>query len=283
MPVGYGNYQYEYVPGWGKGPKGRKLGVVSGQAADSQDRLYVVDREPNPAIVVFDSDGQVLSSWGEDVFTQPHGIWITPDDRVFVADCGDHTVRICTTEGEVLKTLGTPGTPGEPGAPFNRPTRAALSPSGEIFVSDGYGQHRVHRLSAEGELIASWGELGSEPGHFTLPHNVFVDRNERIFICDREPNHRIQIFDVDGNVLDLWKGRSAPCGIFIDGDGTVFLAEGWAVNILTSDGTFLSNIPLPNGPEDEGHGSHSVWVDSRGDVYVGEVGVEDLLHKFKRL
>ncbi len=282
-PLGNGDYQYEHVSGWGKGPEGRKLGVVSGQAADSRNRLFVVDREPDPAIVVFDREGRFLSAWGEDVFTQPHDIWISPDDKVYISDCGDHTIRICTTEGEVLQTLGTPGTPGEPGTPFNRPTRAVGSPSGEIFVSDGYGQHRVHRFSAEGELIASWGERGPEPGKFGLVHSVFVDQQGRVLIADREPNHCIQVFDVDGNLLDRWKGRTAPCGLFVDNDGTVFVAEGHSINLFTSSGEFLSHVPLEISPDSAGHGSHSVCVDSHGDLYAGEVGAENLIHKFKRI
>ena len=104
-----------------------------------------------------------------------------------------------------------------------------------------------------------------------------------MFIADREPNHCIQVFDVGGNLLDRWKGRTAPCGIFVDNDGTVFVAEGWSVTILSSDGEFLSSVPLKISADDAGHGSHSVWVDSRGDLYAGEVGRENLIHKFKRV
>ena len=86
-----------------------------------------------------------------------------------------------------------------------------------------------------------------------------------------------------GNLLDRWKGRTAPCGIFVDNDGTVFVAEGWSVTILSSDGEFLSSVPLRISADDAGHGSHSVWVDSRGDLYAGEVGRENLIHKFKRV
>ena len=283
MSVGNGDFQYEYVPGWGKGDDGFKLGVVSGHAADSQDRIYVVDRQPKPQIVVFDRDGRFLNSWGNDLFPLPHDIWIDSDDKVYVSDCGDHTIRVCTTDGEVLLTLGSPGQAGDPGMPFNQPTRAVTSPSGDIWVSDGYGQHRVHRFDADGTHLSSWGEKGSEPEQFTLVHSIFIDQQERVWIADREPNNCIKVFDMAGNLLDNWKGRIFPCGLFIDGDGTVYVAEGHGVDIFTSDGRLLTNIPLPVDPREAGHGSHSVWVDSHRDMYVGEVGAEDYFHKFARI
>ena len=106
-----------------------------------------------------------MQSWGEDLFPIPHGIWISPDDRLYIADCGDHTVHICSTDGEALQTLGTPGQPGAYGQPFNQPTRAACLPSGEIYISDGYGQYHVHRLAADGTHLQSWGGSGAEPGY----------------------------------------------------------------------------------------------------------------------
>ena len=101
MIAGSSPYQYERVEGWGRGATGRAMGVNSGIAVDSVDRVYVVDREPEPAIAVFDRNGRFLTSWGENIFTLPHEIWISPDDRLFIPDCRDHSVRICTTEGEV--------------------------------------------------------------------------------------------------------------------------------------------------------------------------------------
>ena len=161
MILGSGEYCYQVVKGWGQGADGRTLGIASGVAVDSQDKVYVVDREPNPAIVVYDRDGRFLSSWGEDLLSLPHDIFIDSADRLYIADCGDHTVRICTTEGQVLKTLGTPGKAGAPGEPFNMPTRAVLSPSGDIYVSDGYGQHQIHRFSPDGDTAKHLGQRGS--------------------------------------------------------------------------------------------------------------------------
>ena len=283
MIFGTAPYTYQVVEGWGREPAGRKLGIASGVAVDSQDRVYVVDREPVAAIVVFDRDGYCLTSWGEDIFSLPHDIFIDADDRLYIADCGDHTVRICTTEGEVLQTLGTPGAVGTPGKPFNMPTRAAVAPSGDIYVSDGYGQHRVHRFSPDGALVQSWGTVGTAPEQFTLPHNVFIDREGRVLVADREPNNRIQIFDAEGNFLSEWPGRLFPCGLYIDADDTIYIAEGGGVSIFNRDGKLLSCWKVLGGPDNALHGAHGIWVDRHGDIYVGEVGVENLLHKFARV
>jgi len=109
--------------------------VYSGVACDSQDRVYVVRRTHLPAILVFDSEGKFIRSFGEDLFEVPHGIWMSPDDILYCTDIGNHTVTKLSLEGEVLMTLGTKGKPGKPGDPFNRPTRAVESPSGVSMSS----------------------------------------------------------------------------------------------------------------------------------------------------
>ena len=283
MILGTQPYSYQAVDGWGQGPNGHKLGVASGVAVDSQDRVYVVDREPNPAIVVFDRDGHFLSSWGQEIFSLPHDIFIDAENRIYIADCGDHTVRICTTAGRLLQTLGTPDQPGAAGEPFNAPTRAAVSPSGDIYVSDGYGQHRLHQFSPDGTRVRSWGEPGKTAGQFTLPHNVFIDTAGRVLVADREPNNRIQIFNAIGDFLSEWPGRLFPCGLYIDADDTVYIAEGGGISIFNRDGKLLSCWNVLGGPADVAHGAHGIWVDQHGDIYVGEVGVENLLYKFVRV
>lgn len=115
--VGFGDYQYELVEGW---PKLPRKGVASDVAVDSKGRAYVALREwPHPettggAILVFDKNGNHIESWGEDLYTTPHGIWISPDDEIFVADSTDHTVRKYATSGEILMTIGVKDRPGEP-------------------------------------------------------------------------------------------------------------------------------------------------------------------------
>jgi len=283
MISGYGDYRYELVEGWGKGPKNYTLGYASGVATDSRDRVYVVDREPKPAVAVFDREGNFLHAWGQGVFKIPHEIWIGPDDRVYITDAGDHTVRIFTTEGKILQVLGTVGQTAPLGQPFCWPTRAVLSPKGEIYVSDGYKQNYVHRFSGEGKLLQTWGGKGSEPGQFTLPHGICVAPDGRVLVADREPNNRIQVFDPDGRFLAQWPGRLIPMALHIDAQGIVYLAEGAGVSIFNMDGHLLSAFRVSGRPYDQHHGVHGLWVDRHGDIYVGEVMTADLLWKFARL
>ena len=273
--------KYQFIEGWGSGRYGRELGIASGVAVDRRDRVYVVDREPDPAIVVFDRDGELITTWGEDVFKLPHDLWIDEHDRVLVADCGDHTVRICTVDGQVVKTIGTPGVPGATGMPFNRPTRAVVAPNSEIWVTDGYGQECLHRFSPAGELLSTFGGRGSGPGRFTLPHSVVCTKDGRILVADREPNNRICIFNRSGLQITEWGDKRSPCGLFVGDDGTIYLADG-SLFILDADGNELTNIPMPEQPTDRAHGAHSVWVDRHGDIYVAEVGIENLVHKITR-
>ncbi len=161
------------------------------------------------------ADGTWLGDW-EFPVPAPHGLWISPDDRVFITDTDEHVVRIFDRDGNVLQTIGTPGQKGAPGEPFNLPTRAVEGPSGDIYVSDGYGQNWVHRFRADGELITSWGGDGTEPGRFQTPHGIWVDADERVYVVDRA-NARVQVFDNTGTVLAIWEGFCFPHDIYPDG------------------------------------------------------------------
>lgn len=277
-------YSYRVVDGWGHGPECPELGLISAVGTDSQDRVYLFNRLPKPAVLVYDREGHFLRSWGEDLFTTPHGLWISPDDQVYLADSGDHTVRICTTDGQVQQTLGTTGQAGAPGMPFNQPTWAKRSPSGDTYVSDGYGQHRVHRFSADGRLLRSWGEKGVEPGQFALPHSLVVDRRGRVLVADRE-NHRVQIFDGDGAFVDQWTDLRQPMDLFIDAADAVHVAEAQQrVSVYSLDGDLLGRWgEKGTAPGQFSDSPHGICVDSRGDVYVGEVINQGRLQKFARV
>jgi len=215
--------KYELVPNWEQLPAGWSHGDVAGVACDSQDRVYVFNRSEHP-VLVYEPDGRFIRSWGEGLYTRPHGITIH-QDIVYCADDTDHTVRAHTLDGSLLWTLGTLNVPSDTGysaagranltsikrgaGPFNRPTRLAVAPDGSFYISDGYGNARIHHFSASRELIRSWGEPGTEPGEFNLPHSVWAHTDGRVFVCDRE-NDRIQIFSPDGEYLGMWTGLARP-------------------------------------------------------------------------
>ena len=163
--LGDGAYAYEVNQDWARMPDGWAFGDVAGVGVDSLDRVYVFNRGPHP-MMVFDRDGRLLTSWGEDVFPHPHAVHVTADDYLYLTDDGDHTVRKCTTDGEVLLELGSPGRPAPfmSGRPFHRCTHTALAPDGDIWVTDGYGNARLHRYSPSGELRWSFGQPGAAGG-----------------------------------------------------------------------------------------------------------------------
>ncbi|MDU6671319.1 MAG: peptidyl-alpha-hydroxyglycine alpha-amidating lyase family protein, partial [Bradyrhizobium sp.] len=271
---------------------GWALSDVASVAVDSKDRLYAFNRGAHP-MIVFDRDGNFLTSWGEGLFRRAHGLSIDADDNLYCTDDGDHTVRKCTPEGKVLLTIGLPERPAPfmRGEPFNRCTHTALSPSGEIYVSDGYGNARVHKYTPDGRLIRSWGEPGSDPGQFNIVHNIATDADGFVYVADRE-NHRIQVFDGNGRYETQWNNLDRPCALcacgfrrktFIIGE----LGPGMPVNlnvpnlgprltITDASGTRIARLGGEHGPGLETGrflAPHGLAIDSRGDIYVGEVGV----------
>jgi hypothetical protein len=315
MIVGDGTYRYEVVEGWEQLPAGWSHGDVAGVATDAQDNVYVFNRSEHP-VIIYDKTGKFLDTWGDlATYPRPHGISIY-GEHVFLVDATDQTVRKCTLGGKILLTLGTSGQVSDTGyqarapqnlttitraaGPFNVPTRAAVAPSGEIYVSDGYGNARVHRYSADGELLQSWGEPGEGPGQFNLVHSVWVHTDGRVFICDRE-NHRVQIFGPTGEHLTTWTNVTRPGDLFITADGTVYIGEmGWEkgtldmaahkldedrpskLSVRDIDGNVLSSWGGADPCAPEGFAApHGLWVDSRGDVYVGEVTKTALSGFFK--
>jgi hypothetical protein len=281
--VGSGAYTYEVDKHWGRGSDGLpEFGLVSGVAGDSYDRVYLFIRKPVAEILVLDPRGTLLSRWGGGEFVEPHMLFVSPSDEILATDISAHTVTRWTLCGRLLQTWGTPGTPGAPGLPFNSPTRAALAPDGEMYVSDGYGQFRVHRFGADGTLKHSWGEQGAGAGQFALPHDVWVDPRDRVLVCDRE-NARVELFDRAGVYLGEWPGLANPMQIFVR-DDILYLAESnQRVSIMTLDGEVLARWGSKgDAPDQFTNAPHSIWADSRGDIYVSEVVDPNKLQKYVR-
>ena len=300
--VGSGEFVYEPDDAWHRLPDGIALGEAVGVATDSQDRLYVFNRGGQQPVMVFDSDGDFLHSWGAGQFIRPHGIWIGPDDSVYLTDDQDHTVRKYNIDGDLLLTLGTSGRPSDSGVensdyrtikraalPFNLPTNLSLSPDGEMYVSDGYGNCCVHKYSPRGERLLSWGQPGDGPGEFQIPHGIAVDHSGRVVVADRE-NSRLQWFSPNGEFIEQWTDVARPCNVVLDENDNVFVAElGWhagtpdprpqetggRVSVFNRTGQLLSRWGGGNNPYSVGDfiAPHDIWLNSRGDVYVGEVTI----------
>lgn len=285
--LGQGAHRYEELPDWGRLPEGWSLREVPDVAVDGDDRVYVFSRGAHP-VLVFEADGTFVGSWGEGLFQRPHGLTFGPDGGLWCVDDGGHGVHKCTPEGRVLLSLETPGRSAPPGSgrPFNRPTKVAVHPrTGEVYVSDGYGNARVHKYSPEGQHLLSWGDYGVEPGQFNLPHSVAVDAAGRVLVADRE-SHRVQVFDEDGAFLTQWNNLHRPCGLHLAGD-RVYVGQllshlavnqdypnlGACVTVHDLDGVQLARLGDSRWGEGPGQFTtpHGIAVDSRGDLYVGEV------------
>lgn len=281
MTVGSGEFTYDFVEGWGQLPAGWVMSEVAAVAVDAADQVYVFNRGEHP-LVIFDRDGNFVASWGEGVLQDAHGLFIGPGDVIYIVDRSAHVAHKFTLDGEPLLTLGTGGRPGQDGAPFDRPTDVAVSATGDIYISDGYGNNRVHRWAANGTLIRSWGTAGTGPGEFDLPHSVWVD-DERVYVADRE-NHRIQLFSLDGDYLAEWTGFRQPTDLYVDGRGHMYISELQSrVSIVDLDGTLLARFGNEQSTEPGSfYAPHGICTDSRGDLYVAEVQQGARVQKFAR-
>ncbi len=283
---GKGDHRFAVVPRWGRGEGGmEQFGLVSMVACDQRDRVYVFQREPEAVMLVFAPDGTLVARWGEAYFKHPHGVWIGPDQTAYCTDRDRQTVSQWSLDGVLLRTWGMPDTPGAPGTPFNEPTRAIVAPTGDLYVSDGYGQHRVHRFAADGTLIRSWGEQGAGPGQFGWPvHSVAWHPSGRVLIVDRQ-NNRVQHFSPEGDYLDEWADFDVPQDLYIDPAGIIYITEGHPrVTLLTLDGAVVDRWGVRGTAPGQFRASpHSCWVDRQGSLYVGEVTTHDCFQKFVRV
>jgi NHL repeat len=169
--------KYKVVEGWEQLPKGFAHRDVAGVAVDQEDRVFLICRGENP-VIVYDRQGNFLRTWGKGDFSmRTHGIYVAPNGTIFATDDGNHTVRQFTPEGRLLMTMGTLNVPSDTGydgkttgsiklagPPFNRPTNVAIGPRGDIYISDGYGNARVHIFSPSGQLKRSWGTAPASSG-----------------------------------------------------------------------------------------------------------------------
>ena len=258
-------------------PEGWYFGRVSAVATDSNDDVYVFQRDDvADPIIVFDSEGNYLRSMGGDIdFVNEHGLRIDKYDNVWITDSRNHTVMKLSQEGELLMTLGIPGQAGTTDETFNRPADIAFGPNDELYVADGYGNSRVVKYDADGNFLSTWGTPGSAPGEFDLVHSIATDSVGNVYAADRE-NNRIQIFNSEGSLLRTWTHLGATQNIFITPSDEVWvMTHRDSVENITYDTLAgrIMRVDIETGEilgamESPGH-----WLDvtPAGDIYIGSL------------
>lgn len=270
-----------------------------------------VDCDSNPVDPVFKFDrntGEVLANFGAGLMVIPHGIHVDSTGNVWVTDftaneagTKGHQVFKFSPEGEVLLTLGTAGQAGTGPNQLNQPNDVITAPDGSIFVSDGHsGQNqtsnqdiqeareagltgRIIKFDAEGNRVTEWGQIGVRHGEFRTPHALEFDSQGRLWVADRG-NHRIEIFDQDGNYLESRYLYGRISGIFITDDDRVYAID--SESSPTNHPNWLNGVRIGDVDEDrilafippferenrvyQGTAGEGVAVDADGNVYAAE-------------
>jgi DNA-binding beta-propeller fold protein YncE len=296
---------YVVDPAWPKKPADVAWGDMPGVAVDPQDRVYIFTRA-NPPVQVYDADGNYLCGWGQELFKSKsaHHIKIDPKGNLWLADVEQHVVRKCSPEGKVLLTLGTEGIPGRDRAHFDKPTDMAITPAGDVFVADGYGNARVVHFDKSGQYVKEWGDLGSKPGQFSTVHAIAVDSKGRLYVADRN-NVRIQVFDQTGKLLDVWDNLITPWGLWVTKKDEIWVcgsspmqwrSEDQALGVPPKDQLFMKFTPegkllqlwsVPKGADGfekpgELNWVHCLALDSKGNIYAGDIKGKRV-QKFRRV
>ena len=299
---------YELVREWLQLPKGYIMGNPTGISMDNYQNIVVFRRAGRPwmdpmpdtciaekTILILDRySGKIINSWGDQLFILPHGLTIDAHDNIWVTDVGQHQIFKFSYTGELLLKLGEANVPGNDRNHFNLPTDIAVAADGSFYVSDGYGNSRVVKFSADGNYLFEWGEKGSQPGQFNLPHGIELDTEGNVFVADRE-NNRIQVFTGKGKFLEERSSKSfgkiyslafdKSNGQLIAVDHTLDDKGGpLGSDIIVFDTVnrqftqFGRSSSFYNGPVCEYHG---VVIDDEGSIYVGDI-IGNTIHKFRK-
>ncbi len=270
-----------------------------------------VNCDTNPVDPIFKFDrntGAVLANFGGGIFQTPHGIHVDSDGNVWVTDFAGnragtkgHQVHKFSPTGELLMSLGTAGQAGSGPGQLNQPNDVITAPDGSIFVADGHGGQgmttaqamaagresgatgRILKFTADGTFITEWGQIGTLHGEFRTPHALAFDSQGRLFVADRG-NHRIEIFDQDGNYLDSFYSFGRISGLFITADDMLYAID--SESSMTSHPNWMNGVRIGTTSEDrvnafippfdadsrpyQGAAGEGVAVDADGNVYAAE-------------
>jgi sugar lactone lactonase YvrE len=265
-------------------------------------------------VLKFDGSGKLVAHFGAGLMVAPHGIFVDRDGNVWVTDCActggrgrgapaaaesgtgaprGHQVFEFSPDGKLLRTLGVAGGAREPGY-FFQPNDVLVAPDGDIFVAEGHSSQpgstaRVLKFSKDGQLVASWGKLGTGADDFDQPHALAMDSQGRLFVGDRG-NNRIKILDQNGKLLAMWYQFSRPSGIYIDKNDSIYVADSesgsvartrtdWKRGIRIGSartGQVVAFIPDPDPNPPSTSAAEGVAVDAHGVIYGAEVGPKAL-------
>jgi sugar lactone lactonase YvrE len=281
---------YRTLRNWAELPQGMTWPAITGVLEGPDGNLYVLGRcnenscagRKEPAVIVYNSAGKIVNTWGSGLFNFPHGFAFDRDGNLWISDAqagggkGNQVFKF-TRDGKLLMTLGEP---------FDQPTSIAVAANGDIFVSEGhspnYGNSRIMKFSQDGKLLKIIGKKGRNPGEFWGPHGLAFDSRGRLFVADRG-NNRIQILDLEGRFLAEWRQFGRPSGLFITKDDTLYVADseswgpdepGWKIGIRIGSaktGKVTAFIEDLESMTEDHSGAEAVGVDSQGNVYGGVV------------
>lgn len=278
-------------PAWPSRPADLQWGAVPGITVDKNDHVYVFTRS-DPPVQVFDTQGKLLRTWGKGI-DKSHHIRVDSEGNIWTTDIGNHVVEKYTPDGKLLQTLGTKGKAGRDASHFYMPTDVAVTKTGDVYVSDGYGNARIVQFDKSGKFVRDWGELGAKPGQFSIPHSIVANSKGVLYVADRN-NARIQVFDLQGKLLDVWNNIVIPWGLWMTANDELWVAGSsvmqWRpadTNLgcppkdqiflrFNSDGKLLQMFALPKGLDGlerpgEVNWVHCIAFDSSGNMYLGDI------------
>ncbi len=257
-------------------PDGWWFGRVSAVVTDADGLVYVAHRGPaGDPIVVLDTSGRYVRSWGRGRIGSAHGLRLAPDGALWLTDVGRHEVTRWERDGTLTLSLGTSGVAGNDDRCFDMPTDVAFAPNGDVHVSDGYGNSRIVRFRSDGRRVGSFGARGTGPGGLHTPHSVIFGPDGRMYVSDRT-NHRIRMFDPDGQLLETWDHLGATQGIEFGDDGSLWVVTfrstldlvaqdalgGRLMQLDPGTGTVIASVDV-NG--------HTVHRARSGDIFVASL------------
>ncbi len=250
------------LPGWA-------LGAVSGVAISGNRDIYVMQRGPDAdPIQVFDQHGSRIRSWGKGDFTLPHSLRLDAHGNVWALDAGASKVIQYTPTGTRLLTIHLEPVP-ETGSSFRGATDLAFAPNGDVLITDGYGNARVLEYTTAGRKIREWGQPGTGPGAFHLPHAIQISPTGTVYVADRE-NGRIEVFTLRGHFLRAFDGLGKCYALELRG-GALWLTmgpkdqdpgtPGWLLKLDPKDGRILGHQFVP-----EQRAGHALALHSSGEL-----------------